>query len=461
MVSFLFVQEGKMEDFTSLVKSDQQHLLHPLHHPVAHKSPLIMASGQGIWLTTVDGRRYIDGLAGLWNVLVGHGRTELANRAKAQMEELAFFSNYAGAANIPAIELAERLAGFAYPDLNTTFFASGGAESNETAFKTARFYWKRRGKPDKVKFIARQDAYHGVTLAAMSATGITPYWPMFEPRVPGFVHAHAPYPYRYAGDVQDGETIGQAAARAIEEIIVHEGESTVAAVIAEPVQGAGGVIVPPDDYFPELRAICDRHDVLLIADEVITGFGRTGEWFALNRWNVQPDIMTFAKGVTSGYLPLGGIQISDEIRETIMSAPPNQKWMHAYTYSGHATCCAVALANLDILESENLVERAAEMGQRLLDGMEAMRDIECVGDVRGLGLMAGIEFVSDRESKASATIAENVRIACEARGLISRTKGESYLLAPPLVISADEVDLILDILRQSIEEVWSDYLAHA
>lgn len=450
-----------MAELNDLMSSDQQHVLHPLHHPSAHQSPLIITSGRGIWLTTADGRQYIDGLAGLWNVLVGHGRAELANSAKAQMEELAFFSNYAGAANLPVIELAERLAGFAYPDLNMTFFTSGGAEANETAFKTARFYWKRRGLPDKVKIIARQDAYHGVTLAAMSATGIAPYWPMFEPRVPGFVHTHAPYPYRYADDINAGETIGQAAARAVKETIVREGPDTVAAVIAEPVQGAGGVIVPPDDYFPALREVCDEHEVLLIADEVITGFGRTGEWFALNRWNVQPDIMSFAKGVTSGYLPLGGIQISDEIREAIMSAPADQRWMHAYTYSGHATCCAVALTNLDILESENLVQQAAEMGQRLFEGMESMRDIECVGDVRGLGLMCGIEFVSDRDSKASAGIAEKIRLACEKRGLISRTKGESYLLAPPLVVSADEVDQILGILRESIEEVWFSHQERA
>lgn len=446
-----------MSEIEDLLRSDERHLLHPLHHPSAHQSPLIIASGEGIWLRTVDGRKYMDGLAGLWNVLVGHGRTELAERAKAQMTDLAFFSNYAGAANIPAIELAERLAGFAYPGLNMTFFTSGGAEANETAFKTARFYWKQRGRPEKVKVIARQDAYHGVTLAAMSATGIAPYWPMFEPRVPQFLHTHAPYPYRYAGDVREGESIGQAAARALEELIIEEDPATVAAFIAEPVQGAGGIIVPPDDYFPLIRDICDKYDVLLIADEVITGFGRTGEWFALSRWDVQPDIMSFAKGITSGYLPLGGIQISDEIAEAIMSAPPGSRWMHAYTYSGHATCCAVALANLDILEQEALVHHAAEMGERLRTRMEGLRDIECVGDVRGLGLMCAVEFVEDRESKASAGVAEKIRLACQERGLISRTKGESYLLAPPLVITPEEVDKMIAILREAIEEVWDEH----
>lgn len=443
-----------MEQHQALQKQDNAYLLHPLHHPSSHSSPLIIKSGDGIRVTTVDGSEYIDGLAGLWNILIGHGNKDLAEVAQKQMTELAYYSNYVGISNVPAIELASRLAGYAYPGLNTTYFASGGAEANETAFKTARYYWKRQGKTSKVKFIARQDAYHGVTLAAMSATGISPYWHMFEPRVPGFVHIPAPYPYRFEGDVRAGETIGQAAARSLEEAILAEGADTIAAFIAEPVQGAGGVIVPPDDYFPAIREVCDRHDVLFIADEVITGFGRTGHRFALDHWGVVPDIMTFAKGITSGYLPLGGIQISDQIREVIMSAPPDQRWMHAYTYSGHATCCAVALKNLEILEQLRLTENAAMMGKRLFDGLKRMEDIDCVGNIRGLGLMAAIEFVADKRTKESANIAGRILNKCQQKGLISRIKGESLLLAPPLIITADEIDQILLIVRESIEEVW-------
>lgn len=448
-----------MTDYEQLLKQDQASLLHPLHHPSALQSPLIITSGKGIWLRTVDGREYIDGLAGLWNVLIGHGVSELAEAAEAQMRQLAFFSNYAGASNVPAIELADRLAGYAYPNLNMTYFCSGGAEANETAFKTARYYWKRLGKPQKVKIIARQDAYHGVTLAAMSATGITPYWPMFEPRVPEFLHIAAPYPYRFSEPMEANETIGLAAARALEEALMREGADTVAAFIAEPVQGAGGVIVPPEDYFPAIREICDRYDVLLIADEVITGFGRTGKWFGLQNWNIEPDIMSFAKGITSGYLPLGGIQISDVIRDAIMSAPAGERWMHAYTYSGHATCCAVALKNLELLEENDLANKAAKMGERLMAGLRAMDDLACVGDVRGLGLMCAVEFVADRESKVSAGIANQILQSCQDKGLISRTKGESLLIAPPLVISDSEIDQILEILRASIEEVWAEYSA--
>ena len=442
-----------MPNPTNLLEQDQQHLLHPLHHPTDHQAPLLIESGHGVWVRTVDGKEYIDGLAGLWNVLVGHGNTELAEAARRQMSELAFCSTYIGSSNLRAIELAEKLAGFAYPNLNTTYFTCGGAEANESAFKTARYYWKRKGKPGKVKIISRYRAYHGLTLATMSATGLPMYWEMFEPRVPGFVHVAAPDPYRFDGELKAGESVGQAAARLVEEAILREGAETVGAVIAEPVQGAGGVIVPPDDYFPHLRQICDRHEVLLIADEVITGFGRTGEWFALGRWGVQPDMMSFAKGITSGYLPLGGIQISDEIRDVIMTAEYGQRWTHAYTYSGHPTCCAVGLKNLEILERDGLAKRAKQRGRRLLAGLQSLRESPKVGDVRGLGLMCAVEFVADKESKAAANLGGKVRQACLERGLFTRTIGDILAFPPPLVISEDEVDQIVTIVREALEAV--------
>ena len=441
-----------MQEQTQLLERDR-HVLHPLHHPSSHGEPLLIESGHGVWVKMADGREYIDGLSALWNVNIGHGNTELAEVAQQQMSQIAYFSNYVGASNAPAIELAEKLAELSYPTLNTTFFASGGAEANESAFKTARYYWKRQGKPNKVKVIARQKAYHGVTLAAMSATGMHQYWPMFEPRVPNFLHIPAPDPYRFEGDIQPDESIGQAAARALEEAIVHEGPDTVAAIIAEPIQGAGGVIVPPDDYFPRVREICNQYEVLLLADEVITGFGRTGDWFALNRWGVQPDIMSFAKGVTSGYLPLGGIMISDQIRETIMTANPDQTWMHAYTYSGHPTCCAVGLKNVEIIERDGLVANAEAMGRRLLDGLNALREYPSVGHVNGVGLMARVEFVADKETKEPSGTGVRIRAACQERGLITRAVGDVLVLAPPLVINESEVDQIVNIVREAIEVV--------
>ena len=443
-----------MLSHTELLEQDQAHLLHPLHHPSAHENPLIFESGHGVWMRTTEGKEVIDGLAGLWNVLVGHGRTELADAAREQMSTLAYCSSYAGSSNVPAIQLAERLAGFAYPSLNTTFFTSGGAESNESAFKTVRHYWKRMGKPDKIKVISRRFGYHGITLAAMSATGLSVYWPMFEPRVPNFLHIDSPYPYRFAHELKAGETKGQAAARLLEEAILREGPETVGAFIAEPVQGAGGVIVPQDDYFARIREICDQYEVLFIADEVITGFGRTGEWFALNRWGVQPDIMSFAKGITSGYLPLGGIQISDQIRDVIMNAPANERWMHAYTYSGHPTCCAVALANLDIIEGEGLVDNAVVRGQQLLEGLKGLEaEFEVIGNVRGSGLMCAIEFVADRTTKAPAGIGEKVRKACVERGLFTRAIGDILAFAPPIVINGDEVDQMVQIVGEAVAAV--------
>ena len=441
---------------TTLLEQDRAHMLHPLHHPSVHQSPLIFESGHGVWMRTVDGREVIDGLAGLWNVLIGHGNTELADAARDQMSTLAYCSSYAGSGNIPAIEVAERMAGWAYPSLNTTFFTSGGAEANESAFKTVRYYWRRLGQPDKVKVIAREHAYHGITLATMSATGMKGYWTMFEPRVPNFLHVAAPYPYRFSGDLREGETIGQAAARALEEAIVREGPETVGAFIAEPVQGAGGVIVPPEDYFPLVREICDRYDVLLIADEVITGFGRTGDWFGLQRYGIEPDIMSFAKGVTSGYLPLGGIQISDKIREVIMSAPANEVWMHAYTYSGHPTCAAVALKNIELLQTMDLANHAASMGRRLLDGLNGLaEEFPVIGDVRGQGLICAIELVADRETKEPAGIGGKVRAAAIEGGLYTRTIGDIIAFAPPLIISPDEVDLMVEITGQAIAAVQS------
>jgi adenosylmethionine-8-amino-7-oxononanoate aminotransferase len=443
----------------ALLAEDRQHLLHPLLHPADHAAPHVWVRGSGATLTDAAGREYIDGLACLWNVNVGHGRRELAEAAAEQMGTLAYSTNYAGSANVPAIRLAQRLSELAYPNLTATYFASGGAEANESAFKTARFYWKVKGKPQKVKIISRQWGYHGVTMAALSATGVPGYHRMFEPMVPNFVQTAAPYAYRMQG-VRPGETVGQAAARMLEETIRQEGPDTVAAVIAEPVQGAGGVIVPPDDYFPLLRAVCTKHEVLFIADEVITGFGRTGHWFALTRWGVEPDILAFAKGITSGYVPLGGIMVSREIQEAILTAPYADRWMHAYTYSGHPTCCAVGLKNLEILEKEDLVRRAGEMGARLLNGLATLTDFRAVGEVRGLGLMAAVELVADRETKAAfpaeQKVLARIKAELEARGVFTRNVRDVLCFSPALVITEAQVDRLVEATRGALTAILPD-----
>lgn len=445
---------SQTESRSELLARDQAHLIHPLHNPSLHGAGHVWARGDGARIYDIDGKEYIDGLSGLWNVFVGHGRKELARAAAEQMETLGYCSGYAGSTNAHAIELAERLSEWAYPRINHFFFTSGGGEASDSSFKTARFYWKLKGKPDKTKVISRVWGYHGVTLAAMSATGISSYWPMFEPRVPGFIHIPSPYPYRY--QAPKGVSPGIAAANELEKAILAEGPDTVAMFLAEPVQGAGGVIVPQDDYFTRVREICDQYDVLLVADEVITGFGRTGKKFGLEHWDVEPDIVQFAKGVTSGYFPFGGIGISDEISDALNQSDP--VWMHAYTYSSHPVGCRVASANLDVIEKADLVAQAREKGSRLREGLDrALSGHPHVGEVRGLGLMCAVELVADKATKEEfpATEKTGARVHGETdkRGLFSRVRGDVYVLAPPVVITEAEIDRTIEILGDAVTAV--------
>jgi putrescine---pyruvate transaminase len=439
---------------SDLLKRDLASLIHPLHDPKAHRAGHVWVRGEGALLFDADGHEYIDGLAGLWNVALGHGRKDLAEAARAQLETLAYASGYTGHSNERAIELAEKLAQLTYPAINRFFFTSGGAEANESAIKLARSYWKLRGQPSKTKVISRELGYHGTTLAAMSATGIAGYWPLFEPRVPGFIHVPSPYPYR--APAMDGASYGVTIANELEKAIVREGAETVAMFLAEPVIGVGGVIVPPDDYFPRVREICDRYDVLFAADEVITGFGRTGRWFALEHWGVAPDLVQFAKAITSGYFPLGGVGIRDGIARVLDEAPV--PWMHAYTYSAHPTGCAVALRTLQIIEEENLVAEAARKGAYLIDALRArLADHPQVGEIRGKGFMCAVEFVKDRETKQAFPpedpVVSRIHDEAQKRGLISRTRGDVFVLAPPFVTPDSLLDRIAEILGAATKAV--------
>lgn len=438
----------------ALLERDQDHLIHPLHSASVHAGAHVWVKGEGSTLIDANGDRFIDGLAGLWNNIAGHGRSELVAAASRQMTELPFASGYAGSSNPRAIELAERLSRITYPSINHFFFTSGGGEATDSNIKMARYYWKLKGRPDKTKVISRQWGYHGVTLAAMCATGISSYWPMFEPRIPGFSHIPSPYPYRY--QAPEGESQGIAAANELEKEILRQGADTVAMFLAEPVQGAGGVIPPQDDYFPRIREICDKHDVLLVADEVITGFGRTGRMFSLEHWGIEPDMMQYAKGITSGYFPLGGIGVSDKIADTM--AASGEPWMHAYTYSAHPVGCSIAIAMMDIIEREDFPGQAASKGKRLLDGLhDALHHHPNVGDVRGLGLMAGVEIVEDKESKksfdASANVGGRLHKACVERGLFTRCRGDVICLAPPITTPEHDLGRIPSILADAVHAV--------
>ena len=412
-------------------------------------------SGEGSTLIDANGDRFIDGLAGLWNNTAGHSCQELITAASTQMNSLPFASGYAGSSNPKAIQLAERLAGLCYPSINHFYFTSGGGEATDSSIKLSRYYWKLKGRPEKSKVISRIFGYHGVTFAAMCATGISSYWPMFEPLMPGFSHIPSPYPYRY--EAPAGASQGLAAADELEQAILREGPETVAMFIAEPVQGAGGVIVPQDDYFPRIREICDKYDVLFVADEVITGFGRTGKMFCLEHWGVEPDIVQFAKAVTSGYFPFGGIGVNDEITRTMEDS--GSPFMHAYTYSAHPVGCAVACAMMDVIERENFPDVAAKKGAYLLGELKArLGDHPHVGDVRGLGLMCGVEIVVDRETKelfpAEANMGGKLHAAMVERGVFTRLRGaEVICVAPAIVITDEEMGTLIDGIVGAVEAV--------
>jgi len=442
-----------------LEELDRTFWLHPLGDldALPGTAPqLIFQSGRGALVTDIQGRTYIDGLASLWNVNLGHGRVELAEAAARQMRELAYTSAYGAFGNPPAIELAARIAELAPGDLEVTYFASGGAEANDTAYKLARLYHSLNGEPERQVVVSRLRDYHGLTLGAMAATGLDVFRTPFQPMAPGFTHAPAPDPYRYEPE-REGEGAGEFYARKLEEVIVAAGPRAVAAVVAEPVQGAGGVIVPPSDYFAHVREVCDRHGVLLIADEVITGFGRTGRWFAQEHWGgAYADLMIFAKGVTSGYLPLSGVTVSRRVADGLRRLHGNLP--HGFTYSGHATACAVALRNLDLIEEEHLVERADVLGRRLRDGLERLRRHDIVGDVRSLGLLGGVEFVRDRVTRerfdASARVAGRVAAHALEEGVIVRGLPFDVLgICPPFVITEEELDRLLAVVDQAIAAV--------
>ena len=439
-----------------LTKKDLEHVLHPQTplHDHSRSGPMaIMVEGHGVYIKDTNGREYIDGLAGLWNVNVGHGRKEIGDAIAEQASRLAFSPTFWGLAHEPVIRLSDKLAEIAPPGIGRFLYTSGGSESNETAFKIARFFWRMKGQPDKHKIIARRWGYHGVSFGALSATGIDLYRHYYGPLVPGFAHIPAPYCYRCEFDRRYPEC-DLACAKALEEKILEEGPETVAAFIAEPVQGAGGVIAPPPEYFPLIREICTKYDVLFIADEVINGFGRTGKMFAVMHWDVQPDLLSLAKGITSGYVPLGAVGVTERVYEGMVV--PNTMFAHGFTYAGHPVACAASLANLSIIEKENLVENAARMGKRLREGLQEVADHPNVGEVRGLGLMCGVELVVDKATrqpfeplgKAGAQVAARLR----EKGVMCRAIRDILAFAPPLCINADEVQTITSRVKEAIEE---------
>jgi len=439
------------------LRAADAHLVHPAtgHARQAREGPMVVAAGSGATITLADGRTAIDGMAGLWCVVAGYGRGELADAAAAQIRTLAYASTFAGGASPPALELAERLVGLAPRGLTGVMFTTGGSEANDTAFKLARYYWRLRGRPSKTIVLSHDRGYHGVTIGSTAATGLAAYHTDFGPLAPDFERIPTPYCYRCSAGVPcDPASCEVDTARALASTIERSGPDRVAAVIVEPVLGAGGVIPPPAGYLRALRDVCDRYEVLLIADEVITAFGRTGRHFAVDHEGVVPDMITFAKGITSGYVPLGGVMLHARMWDALHEVPGDPPLMHGYTFSGHPVACAVALANLRILESEGLVEGVPAKARRLAASLARLRDLPEVGDVRGFGLLGGVELVAAPDGTpwpASVRRAASVVTAARERGLLVRAlQGDILAIAPPFVITDEQIDTVGDLLAEAI-----------
>lgn len=442
------------------VTGDLAHLIHPLtdHSRLPEVGPLVLVRGEGSELVAESGQRLIDGMAGLWSVNLGHRREDLIEAATQQMRQLPYAATFGGVSTPPAIELAERIAELAPPGLSGVFFTSGGSEANETAIKLARRHWVRRGKPEKSIVLAHDRGYHGLAGVTTSVTRLASYQRDFGVAAPDVHEVPAPYSYRCpAGIPCAGEDCPACSGATLERTVEELGPDRVAAVIVEPVFGAGGVIVPPPGYLQRLREICNRHELLLIVDEVITGFGRTGTWFACEHEAVAPDLITFAKGVTSGYVPLGGVVVSDQIWEELRDpAGRPGVLMHGFTHSGHPVACAVALANLDAIEREDLLAAVRERTEILAEQVAPLREHPHVGEVRQVGLMVGIELVADSGSRQRWPVEaqRGQRVAAEARrrGLLTRCLLDDILcLAPPFTISEELMGRSVEILGASIE----------
>jgi putrescine aminotransferase len=443
---------------------DRRHHLHPFTNPaeLASKNVRIITRAEGCWLWDSEGNRILDGMAGLWCVNVGYGRAELVEAARRQMATLPFYNTFFQTTTPPAVELAARLAEIAPAGLKRVFFTNSGSEANDTAVKLVRFFWNLQGQPKKKTIISRNFAYHGVTLATASLSGLAAMHPQSDLPLPGFEHVAAPYWYAEGGE-RSPEAFGRLAAQALEQRIQELGPETVAAFIGEPIQGAGGVIIPPQGYWAEIQRICRQYDVLLIVDEVICGCGRTGRWWGAERFAIAPDIMTTAKGLSSGYLPIAAVLLGPRVGDALFAA--GQEWTHGFTYSGHPVAAAVALANLRLIAEEGLHERASgPIGDHFATGLATLCDHPLVGEVRSCGLIAGIELVEDKALRRHFAPARRVGFICRdhcfAQGLVMRAVRDVMVLAPPLIISADEIDQLVAKARTALDLTARDLGLH-
>ncbi|MGV8984917.1 MAG: aspartate aminotransferase family protein [Cypionkella sp.] len=437
---------------------DAAHHMHPFsdNAALAKKGVRIMTQGKGVWLTDSEGHKILDGMAGLWCVNIGYGRTEMGDVAKAQMDQLAYYNTFFQTSHVPAIALAAKIAEVAPDGMNHTFFAGSGSEANDTNIRMVRRYWDIMGQPEKRIIIGRLNGYHGSTMGGGSLGGMSGIH-AHGGKIAGIVHIGEPNWWEQGGDMTP-EAFGLMRAQELEKMIVQLGVENVAAFIGEPVQGAGGVIIPPTTYWPEIQRIVDKYGILLIADEVITGFGRTGNWFGSQTYGIKPHIMTIAKGLSSGYQPIGGSVVCDHVAEVMAS---QGDFNHGYTYSGHPVAAAVALENLRIMQEEHIVEHVRDVANPYLaKKWQGLTEHPLVGEARLVGLMGSIALTPNKENHAkfaseSGTVGFRCRERCFANDLIMRHVGDRMIISPPLVITTDEIDVLIERAWKSLDECYA------
>ena len=435
----------------------QAHHLAPFsdYKQLAEKGPRIITEAKGVHLWDSEGNKILDGMAGLWCVAVGYGREELVEAAATQMRQLPFYNTFFQTAHPPVLELAHAISQLAPAGMNHVFFTGSGSEGNDTMLRLVRHYWACKGQPNKKVIIGRDNGYHGSTVAGASLGGMKFMHEQGDLPIPGIAHIPQPYWFGEGGE-QSPEAFGIWAADQLEKKILELGVDNVAAFIAEPIQGAGGVIIPPETYWPRIKEILAKYDILFVADEVICGFGRTGEWFGSQYYDLKPDLMTIAKGLTSGYVPMGGLIVSDKVFEVIEA---HGDFNHGFTYSGHPVAAAVGLENLRILKEEGIVERVkADTAPYLQKRLRELADHPLVGEVRGVGMLGAIELVQDKATRKRFSGDVGVGMVCRGHcfnnGLIMRAVGDTMIIAPPLVISQAEVDELVEKARKCLDLTW-------
>jgi 4-aminobutyrate---pyruvate transaminase len=459
-----------MHQLSNYATRDVEALLHPTTNLNAHRTsgPLILEKGEGIYVVDNQGKRYIEGLAGLWCTALGYGNQELVEAAREQMSKLSFTHLFGGRSHEPAIELAEKIKALAPCPTSKVFFTSSGSETNDSQIKLAWYYNNAIGRHKKKKIISRMRGYHGVTIASASLTGLPAFHADFDLPIAGFLHTDCPHHYRYAEAGETEEDYATRLAANLEALIEREGSDTIAAFIAEPVMGAGGVVVPPKTYFPKIQAVLQKHDIAFIADEVICGFGRTGNWWGSQTLGAKPTTVSMAKAITSAYFPLGALTVPEHVYEAMVAESAKLGvFAHGFTYSGHPVGCAVALAAIAIYERTNIVGHVQEVAPAFQRRLRALVDHPLAGEARGVGLLGGLELVKDKRTRQSFEgkigLGAKVAALAQAEGLICRAvNGDTISLCPPLIITEDEINAMFDMLQKALDTayVWAKAEGH-